>query len=457
MKTRGKYFDVLVEIDLSKLEPHIVGPHTPDLARSVSAMARDVEESGYPAHLSSGLIGSCTNSSYEDMSRAADVARQAAAHGAKTKSTLWVTPGSEQIHQTIKRDGQLDDFEAIGGVVLANACGPCIGQWRRDDIEPGESNSIISSYNRNFPKRNDGNPETLSFIASPEVTVAYALAGHLDWNPLDGEIEAPDGSRFRLEAPAPAPEIPEQGFVISYEGYMEPPDNGRDEEVVVAPQSKRLQLLEPFAAWDGKDFVELPLLLKAKGKCTTDHISMAGPWLRFRGHLDNISDNMFIGAINAFTGEAGQGLDQLSGESEKSFPEIARHYKAEGKRWVVVGDENYGEGSSREHAAMCPRHLGAAAVIVRSFARIHESNLKKQGVLPLTFADPADYDKVEEKDRVSILDLSDLAPDRPLSVELLHEDGRRDSFQVEQTLNEDQIKWFKAGSALNLLRRESKD
>ena len=451
----GKYFDVLVEIDLSTLEPHIVGPHTPDLARPVSSMASDVGKEGYPAQLSSGLIGSCTNSSYEDMSRAADVARQAEAHGAKTKSTLWVTPGSEQIHQTIQRDGQMEDFEAIGGVVLANACGPCIGQWKRDDIEMGESNSIISSYNRNFPKRNDGNPETLSFIASPEVTVAYALAGHLDWSPLDGEIEAEDGTFFRLDPPGPAPEIPEQGFVISYEGYSEPPEAGRDQEVVVSPTSKRLQLLEPFPAWDGNDFVDLPLLLKAKGKCTTDHISMAGPWLRFRGHLDNISDNMFLGAINAFTDEAGKGLDQLSGESGKGFPEIARHYKAEGQRWVVVGDENYGEGSSREHAAMCPRHLGAAAVIVRSFARIHESNLKKQGVLPLTFTDPMDYDKVRETDRVSVLGLSELTPDRPLTVELLHEDGTRDSFQVDQTLNEDQIKWFQAGSALNLLRGEA--
>ena len=451
----GKYFDVLVEIDLSTLEPHIVGPHTPDLARPVSSMASDVGKEGYPAQLSSGLIGSCTNSSYEDMSRAADVARQAEAHGAKTKSTLWVTPGSEQIHQTIQRDGQMEDFEAIGGVVLANACGPCIGQWKRDDIEMGESNSIISSYNRNFPKRNDGNPETLSFIASPEVTVAYALAGHLDWSPLDGEIEAEDGTFFRLDPPGPAPEIPEQGFVISYEGYSEPPEAGRDQEVVVSPTSKRLQLLEPFLAWDGNDFVDLPLLLKAKGKCTTDHISMAGPWLRFRGHLDNISDNMFLGAINAFTDEAGKGLDQLSGESGKGFPEIARHYKAEGQRWVVVGDENYGEGSSREHAAMCPRHLGAAAVIVRSFARIHESNLKKQGVLPLTFTDPMDYDKVRETDRVSVLGLSELTPDRPLTVELLHEDGTRDSFQVDQTLNEDQIKWFQAGSALNLLRGEA--
>ncbi len=451
----GSYFDVLLEIDLSTLEPHIVGPHTPDLARSVSEMARDVGENQYPANLSSGLIGSCTNSSYEDMSRAADVARQAIAHGAKTRSTLWVTPGSEQIHRTIQRDGQMHDFEEIGGTVLANACGPCIGQWRRDDIEEGESNSIISSYNRNFPKRNDGSPNTLSFIASPEVTVAYALAGHLDWNPLDGEIEAADGTRFRLEAPAQAPEIPADGFVISYDGYIEPPENGSEEKVVVSPTSKRLQLLEPFPKWDGQDYLDLPLLLKAKGKCTTDHISMAGPWLRFRGHLDNISDNMFIGAVNAFTGEAGKGLDQLSGEPNESFPEVARHYKSEGLRWIVVGDENYGEGSSREHAAMCPRHLGAAAVLVRSFARIHESNLKKQGVLPLTFMDPEDYDKVQEQDRISILGLSELAPDAPLVVELEHVDGTQETIQAEQTLNEEQIKWFKAGSALNLLRKEA--
>lgn len=451
----SRYFDVLVEIDLSKLEPHIVGPHTPDLARPVSAMAHDVEQDHYPAQLTSGLIGSCTNSSYEDMSRAADVARQAAAQGLQTSCPLWVTPGSEQIHQTIKRDGQMQDFEAIGATVLANACGPCIGQWRRDDIAEGEANSIISSYNRNFPKRNDGNPQTLSFIASPEVVVAYALSGRLDWSPLDGELEAADGSRFRLEAPAPAPEIPEEGFVISYEGFVGPPAGAGDVEVIVKPDSKRLQLLEPFASWDGNDFENLPLLLKAKGKCTTDHISMAGPWLRFRGHLDNISDNMFLGAVNAFTGEAGKGLDQLSGEKDKSFPEVARHYKAEGQRWVVVGDENYGEGSSREHAAMSPRHLGAAAVIVRSFARIHESNLKKQGVLPLTFADPADYEKVQELDRISVVGLASLAPDKPLTAVLHHEDGSQESVQVEHTLNPDQIDWFKAGSALNLLRQQA--
>ena len=451
----GKFFDVLVEIDLSRLEPYIVGPHTPDLVHPVSRMAADARENGYPQNLSAGLIGSCTNSSYEDMSRAADVARQAAQHGARSRATLWVTPGSEQIHQTIGRDGQMQDLEAIGGTVLANACGPCIGQWKRDDIQKGDSNSIISSYNRNFPKRNDGNPETLSFISSPEVVVAYALAGTLDWSPLDGELEAADGTRFKLEPPAPAPEIPAQGFVISHQGYLPPAADREGLAVEISPESERLQRLTPFAAWDGQDMEALPLLLKARGKCTTDHISMAGPWLRFRGHLDNISDNMFIGAINAFTGDAGTGLDQLSGERGVGFPAVARHYKAEGMRWVVVGDENYGEGSSREHAAMSPRHLGAAAVITRSFARIHESNLKKQGVLPLTFADPADYDKVLETDRISLRGLADLGPDTSLVAVLRHDDGSEESFAVSHTLNEEQIEWFKAGSALNLLRAQS--
>jgi aconitate hydratase len=451
----GQFFDVLVEIDLSTLEPYIVGPHTPDLAHPVSRMAEDARESGYPLSLSAGLIGSCTNSSYEDMSRAADVARQAAQRGLKSQATLWVTPGSEQIHQTIGRDGQMQDLEAIGATVLANACGPCIGQWKRDDIQKGDANSIISSYNRNFPKRNDGNPETLSFISSPEIVIAYALAGTLDWSPLDGELEAADGSRFTLDPPAPAPEIPVKGFVISYEGYQAPDPGAENLDVEIAPESKRLQKLTPFPAWDGQDMERLPLLLKARGKCTTDHISMAGPWLRFRGHLDNISDNMFIGAINGFTGDAGTGLDQLSEERGVGFPAIARHYKAEGMRWVVVGDENYGEGSSREHAAMSPRHLGAGAVITRSFARIHESNLKKQGVLALTFADPADYDKVLETDRVSLRGLAELQPEVPLTAVLFHEDGREESFAVEHTLNEEQIAWFRAGSALNLLREQS--
>jgi aconitate hydratase len=452
-KNPERFFDRVLEIDLSKLEPHVVGPHTPDLARPVSRMAADVREKGYPAQLSSSLIGSCTNSSYEDLSRAADVARQAAKHGLRAKTTLWVTPGSEQIHQTIRRDGQMDELAAIGGVVLANACGPCIGQWKRDDLQKGVANSILTSFNRNFPKRNDGSADTLAFIASPEITVAYALAGRLDWNPLTDELEAPGGKRVRLAPPAPAPELPERGFVASSEGYLPPPADRRGVEVKVDPKSERLALLAPFPAWDGRDYAELPVLLKAKGKCTTDHISMAGPWLRFRGHLDKISDNLFLGATNAFTGKAGEGRNVISGETGVPFPKLARDYKARGLAWVVVGDQNYGEGSSREHAAMEPRWLGGVAVIVRSFARIHETNLKKQGMLPLTFADPADYEKVREDDRVSILGLAGLAPGKDLRVVLKHADGTKDEFAVRHTFNPEQIAWFRAGSALNVLSR----
>ena len=447
------YFQEIVEIDLSKLEPHIVGPHTPDLARPVSRMAEDAKKNGYPLRLSSTLIGSCTNSSYEDFSRAADVARQAAKRGAKIKTQLWCTPGSEQVDQTVTRDGQKEALEAIGATVLANACGPCIGQWKRDDVAAGEANSILSSFNRNFPKRNDGNAGTYSFIGSPEICVAYALAGRLDFDPLKDEIEAGDGTRFKLAPPGPAPEIPSAGFVISYAGYEAPPEKGKraSVNVAVAKNSDRLQLLEPFPAWDGRDFTKLPILLKAKGKCTTDHISMAGPWLKFRGHLDNISDNMFIGAINAYTGEAGTGRNLETGETGQSIPAIARDYKKRGLRWVVVGDENYGEGSSREHAAMEPRHLGGAAVIVRSFARIHQSNLKKQGILPLTFVDPADYDKIRETDRISLVGLAALAPDKRIQAILHHADGSEERIELAHTLNAEQIAWFKAGSALNLL------
>jgi aconitate hydratase len=448
-----KFFDRIVEIDLSKLEPHIVGPHTPDLARPVSRMAADVREKGYPAKLSSCLIGSCTNSSYEDLSRAADVARQATRHGVKAKTTLWVTPGSEQIHQTIQRDGQLDELAAIGGTVLANACGPCIGQWKRDDLQKGVANSILTSFNRNFPKRNDGSADTQAFIASPEIVIAYALAGRLDWNPLSDELEGPDGKRFKLAPPAPAPELPERGFVASSEGYLAPPAQRSGVEVEIAPSSERLAFLDPFPKWSGKDYVELPILLKAKGKCTTDHISMAGPWLRFRGHLDKISDNMFIGATNAFTGKTGEGKNLVTGETGVPFPKIARDYKARGLAWVVIGDQNYGEGSSREHAAMEPRWLGGVAVIVRSFARIHETNLKKQGLLPLTFANPADYEKVQEADRVSVLGLAQLAPGKDLTAVLHHGDGTRDQFAVRHTFNAEQIGWFQAGSALNVLRK----
>jgi len=448
-----RFFDEVVEIDLATLEPHIVGPHTPDLARPVSRMAHDVREKGYPAELSSCLIGSCTNSSYEDLSRAADVARQASAHGLRSKVPLWVTPGSEQIHQTVRRDGQLDELAAIGGIVLANACGPCIGQWKREDVPEGVANSILTSFNRNFPKRNDGRKETQAFIGSPEIVIAYALAGRLDWNPLADPLETPDGGRLVLSPPAPAPELPARGFVASSEGYLAPPAERRKVEVAIDPGSERLAFLEPFPAWSGSDLVDLPVLLKAEGKCTTDHISMAGPWLRFRGHLDKISDNLFLGATNAFTGKSGEGKNQITGETGVPFPKIARDYKAHGLAWVVVGDQNYGEGSSREHAAMEPRWLGCSAVIVRSFARIHETNLKKQGLLPLTFADPADYEKVQEDDRVSILGLAELAPGRPLRVVLRHAHGASDEIEVRHTMNAEQIGWFRAGSALNVLRR----
>jgi aconitate hydratase len=447
-----KFFDQVVEIDLSTLEPHVVGPHSPDLARTVSELSEAVEKEGYPDNLKYALVGSCTNSSYEDMGRAAQVARQAASNGVKkTPIPLMVTPGSEQIRATIERDGQMKALEGIGATVLANACGPCIGQWKRDDIKQGDTNSIISSFNRNFPRRNDGNPATMSFLTSPEIVVAYALGGRLSFNPLKDEVQTGDGKSFVLDPPDPAPDLPEKGFVRDFAGYQPPADDPASVEVIVKPDSERLQLLTPFSPWDGKDFIELPLLLKARGKCTTDHISPAGPWLRFRGHLDRISDNMFTGAVNAFTGESGKGLNQLTGEKDSPFPAIARHYKKRGLRWVAVGDENYGEGSSREHAAMSPRFLGAAAVIARSFARIHESNLKKQGILPLTFEDPADYDKVREGDKISILQLAWIAPGKGVDVKLHHADGSTDGFSASHSLNAEQIRWFKAGSALNAL------
>ncbi|HEX7880099.1 MAG TPA: aconitase family protein, partial [Candidatus Eisenbacteria bacterium] len=449
-----RYYDQIVEIDLSKLEPHLVGPHTPDLARPVSAVAGAVKEHDYPDRIAVSLIGSCTNSSYEDIERATDVARQARAHGARMKTPLLVTPGSEQVRATIERDGQLGELEAVGATVLANACGPCIGQWKRDEIRKGEKNTIVSSFNRNFPARNDGNRETLSFIGSPEIVMAYGLAGRLSFNPLTDELEGPNG-RYRLTPPKPAPEVPPGGFIPDTAGYLAPAADAGKVQVAVSPTSERLQLLEPFPAWNGKDFEKLPILLKARGKCTTDHISPAGPWLRFRGHLDRISDNMFLGAVNAYTGDAGTTKNLLSGETGNSVPAVARDYKSRGLQWVVVGDENYGEGSSREHAAMSPRFLGAAAIIVRSFARIHESNLKKQGVLPLTFADPADYDKVREDDRLSLTGLGALAPGKPVSAILHHADGATDTLTLHHTLNAEQIDWFKAGSALNLLRQKA--
>ena len=447
------YFDLVVEIDLDTLEPHIVGPFTPDLARPVSQMASDVKEHGYPDNLTAGLIGSCTNSSYEDLTRAADVAGQALAHGATAKSTLWVTPGSEQIEATIERDGQMATLDQIGATVLANACGPCIGQWHREDITEGDLNSIISSFNRNFAKRNDGNPQTNSFISSPEVVVAYSLVGKLTVNPLTDELTADDGTTYRLDPPAPAPEVPEDGFVFKAEGFLAPPDDRSSVEVTVRDESERLQLLEPFSAWNGEDYERMPVLLKARGKCTTDHISQAGPWLRFRGHLDNISDNLFLGAVNSFADDPGFGIDIDSGEVT-SLPKLARNYKERGIRWVAVADENYGEGSSREHAAMEPRHMAGTAIIARSFARIAETNLKKQGMLGLRFADLADFEKILVDDRISLIGLAEIAPDRQITAVIHHADGSEDRILLDHTLNEEQVEWFKAGSALNVLRRK---
>ncbi len=444
-----RFFDRVVEIDLSALEPHIVGPHTPDLARPVSQMGADAEREGYPIAISNALVGSCTNSSYEDITRAAHIARQASAHGVRSAVPLLITPGSEQVRATIERDGLIDALEAIGATVLANACGPCIGQWKRDDITAGERNSILTSYNRNFPKRNDGNAETLAFIASPEIVVAQALAGRLDFDPMTDELMGGDGMPFRLSAPE-GEELPDRGFDPGELGFVTPPADGSGIEVRVDPASDRLQLLEPFPAWDGKDFEDLPVLLKAKGKCTTDHISAAGPWLRYRGHLENISGNLYLGAVNAFTDETGAGLDVLDGQT-KPFPEVAKHYAEEGVPWVMVGDENYGEGSSREHAAMEPRYRNGRAILARSFARIAETNLKKQGLLPLTFADPASYDVIRADDRVSIRGLADLAPGRPVDVFVRHADGSEERFQTTHTLSEEHISWFRAGSALNVL------
>jgi len=446
-----RYYDEVIEIELSALEPHIVGPHTPDLARPVSQLAAAARAHDYPVAISAALIGSCTNSSYEDIGRAAHVAAQAKAHGLKARTPFLITPGSDQIHNTIARDGQLQTLTDIGGTVLANACGPCIGQWQRDDVKKGQRNSIVTSFNRNFPARNDANPDTLAFIASPEIVTALALAGRLDFDPLTDTLTGAQGEPVRLTPPS-APELPAGGFAAGQSGYVEPPADGNAITVQVRPDSDRLQLLEPFPAWNGEDYQRLAVLVKAKGKCTTDHISPAGPWLKYRGHLDKISDNMFTGAVNAFTGEAGKGRDVLSGATGLPFPQIARRYKAQGLRWVAIGDENYGEGSSREHAAMEPRHLGGLAVIARSFARIHETNLKKQGLLPLVFDDPADYDKIRETDRISITGLRDLAPGTPVTVIIHHADGSDEKISCRHSFSAEQIAWFKAGAALNLLK-----
>ncbi|MCP4290334.1 MAG: aconitate hydratase [bacterium] len=451
MANPAEYYNKIIEIDLSDLEPHLVGPHSPDIAHPVSQMAADCASEGYPTNVTAALIGSCTNSSYEDICRLTDVAQQALDKNLKIKGTLWISPGSENVHDTIERDGQLEVLEKVGATVLTNACGPCIGQWKRVDIEPEARNAIVTSFNRNFKKRADGNPNTHAFIGSPETVMAYGLSGRLDFNPLTDTITSEDGQEVLLNAPAPANELPPSGFVQPDGGYAAPPADNQSVEVVVSPDSNRLALLEPFSKWDGQDYTELPLLIKALGKCTTDHISMAGPWLKFRGHLDNISNNMLIGAVNAFNEETNSIKDTLTGQYGE-VPAVARHYKSEGLRWVIIGDENYGEGSSREHAAMCPRHLGAAAVIVRSFARIHETNLKKQGILPLTFNNPADYDKIQEGDRFSFVGLSELAPGGQLSVVVKHTDGSEDSMVADHTMTSEQIEWFKAGSALNKIK-----
>ena len=453
----GKYYDRVVELDLSTLEPHVVGPHSPDRARPVSRLAAEVADArnAFPDDISTALIGSCTNSSYEDMSRAADVAEQAKSHGITVAVPLLVTPGSEQVRATIERDGQMQSLTDINATVLANACGPCIGQWRRAKEATEAPNTIVTSYNRNFPRRNDGQPTTMNFIGSPELVTAMALAGKLSFNPLTDTLTGDDGKPFKLQPPRPAPEVPGRDFTRGHSAYIAPPEDGSTVTLQVDPHSERLQLMEPWPAWDGKDFLELPVLIKTKGKTTTDHISPAGTWLRYRGHLDKFSDNMFMGAINAYTGEAGKGKNVLTGDTGQSIATIARYYKSQGVKWVVIGDHNYGEGSSREHAALSPRLLGGAAVIARSFARIHESNLKKQGLLALTFSNPDDYEKVQQDDRVSLVGLQDFAAGKPVQCILHHADGTTEALQLIHSFGTSQIEWFKLGSALNLFHKTS--
>ncbi|MCP9454987.1 MAG: aconitate hydratase [Nitrospira sp.] len=445
-----KYYDQVIEIDLSKLEPYVVGPHSPDLARPISKLAAEAEEKKYPVELKAALIGSCTNSSYEDISRSAHVARQALKAGLKAKTSFLISPGSERIYHTMKRDGFLTVFEQLGGMVLSNSCGPCIGQWKRADGVKGRADSIVSSFNRNFPGRNDGINETLSFLASPEIVTAFAITGDLRFNPLTQPLKGADGKEFMLEPPI-GEELPANGFAKGEEGYVPPAENGDALTVDIPPTSERLQLLQPFPRWDGNDFEKLPVLIKTKGKTTTDHISPAGPWLKYRGHLDKISDNMFLGANNAFSSEPGKGTNVLTGETNLTIAQIARDYKAKGIGSVVVGDENYGEGSSREHAAMSPRFLNVRVVIARSFARIHETNLKKQGILALTFADPEDYEKIDQQDRISVTGLRELAPGKPVTVTIHKADGQTVTIQANHSMTEQQIEWFKAGSALNAL------
>ncbi|TWR26504.1 aconitate hydratase [Mucilaginibacter pallidiroseus] len=447
-----QYFDQVIEINLDELEPHINGPFTPDLAWPISKFATAVKENNWPTALEVGLIGSCTNSSYEDITRSASIAQQAIDKNLKTKAEFTITPGSEQVRYTVERDGYLGTFESMGGVVLANACGPCIGQWARHTDDPTRKNSIITSFNRNFAKRQDGNPNTHAFVASPEIVTAFAIAGDLTFNPLTDTLTNNNGEQVKFDEPQGL-EMPIKGYAVEDAGYQAPAEDGSGVQVIVSPTSARLQLLEPFKAWEGTDITGLKLLIKAKGKCTTDHISMAGPWLKFRGHLDNISNNMLIGAINYFNLNADSVKNQLTGEYGP-VPATQRDYKANGIGSIVVGDENYGEGSSREHAAMEPRHLGVRAILVKSFARIHETNLKKQGMLAITFADNADYDKIQEDDVIDITGLTEFAPGKQLTVVLHHADGTTDSFQVNHTYNAQQIEWFKAGGALNIIRKQ---
>ena len=446
-----KFYDDVIEIDLSLLEPHVNGPFTPDLATPISELGEKARRENWPLKLDVGLIGSCTNSSYEDLSRAASIARQANDKNITVKSDFTITPGSEQVRFTVERDGILDDFSKIGGTVLANACGPCIGQWDRDGAEKNKKNSIITSFNRNFAKRADGNPNTHGFVASPEIVTAMSIAGSLEFNPLKDGIINNNGEEVFLDEPD-GTELPAKGFDVEDNGFLDPSDFvSENVKIEISKDSKRLQLLEPFAKWDGKNFLDMKLLIKAKGKCTTDHISMAGPWLFYRGHLDNISNNLLTGATNFFNGQVNAVKNQISGKYEE-VPSVARQYKSAGIKSIVVGDENYGEGSSREHAAMEPRHLGVAVVLVKSFARIHETNLKKQGVLALTFNDKSDYDKIREDDTLNLIDLDRFSVGRGLILELIHSDSSSESIECDHTFNEAQIEWFKAGSALNLIR-----